>query len=90
MSQPALFDAVPQAVRRLIAARVVAYGMCPECRGTGRRTGLQRQGAHLVWREHRYTTWSGTRMTCRASGVRLCALPARPSAWSTPRCSCDG
>lgn len=67
--------------------RPAAYGLCPKCRGRGKRTGLMRQGKHLAWRQHSYTTWTGARMTCQASGVLLCQLPARAGG-AAPKCSC--
>lgn len=58
--------------------RTIASGRCPECIG-GTRVGVVRQGEHLLWREHYYTTWSGARQLCRASGVATCIAPERVS-----------
>jgi hypothetical protein len=53
----------------------VAQGKCPEC--TRPKIGLLAQGDHIVWRQHYYTTWHGTPMPCRASGVTACVAPER-------------
>jgi hypothetical protein len=57
--------------------KTIASGRCPECHNG--RLGVVRQGEHLLWREHTYTTWSGARLTCRASGVATCVAPERVS-----------
>lgn len=59
-------------------ARTIASGRCPEC--SNMRLGVVRQGDHLLWRVHTYTTWSGAKLTCRASGVATCVAPERYSA----------
>lgn len=64
----------PEPVKR---PRTVASGRCPEC--SGQRVGVVRQGEHLVWREHMYTTWGGSRQLCRASNVATCVAPERLS-----------
>jgi hypothetical protein len=53
----------------------VASGRCPECKNL--KLGVVRQGEHLLWREHTYTTWSGARITCRASLIATCVAPER-------------
>lgn len=53
--------------------RAVAWGNCPTCSAT--RVGFARQAEHLVWKDHAVTTWSGARVPCRTSGVRLCDAP---------------
>lgn len=71
-----LFGAEPYSagkVKRPAGPRASAVGKCPECHKA--KVGLLRQGNHLVWREHRYSTWSGAPMVCRASGVALCVAP---------------
>lgn len=72
--------------RRPKGLKSVAFGKCPSC--TAGKVGLLWQGRHLVWREHTYRTWSGTPMTCRASGVALCNAPeGTPTLAGTPmRC----
>lgn len=55
--------------------RTVASGRCPEC--SNGRVGAVRQGEHVLWREHYYTTWAGTRQLCRASNVATCVAPER-------------
>jgi hypothetical protein len=55
--------------------RSVAQGKCPNC--TAKKTGVVRQGPHLVWRRHQYTTWSGAHIDCPSSGVALCVCPER-------------
>jgi hypothetical protein len=54
---------------------IIAYALCPmHHEGEQKRTGLQRQGTHVVFRDHRYKV--GRQMlTCRASGVALCVAP---------------
>jgi hypothetical protein len=71
----AMFDVEPlrHAKQRTKSVPSAAQGNCPRClRG---KTGLMPQGRHLVWRQHNYTTWSGARMPCPASGIAVCALP---------------
>lgn len=64
----------PERVKR---PPTVASGRCPEC--SNGRLGVVRQGGHLLWREHYYTTWSGARQLCRASNVATCVAPERVS-----------
>ncbi len=68
------FDVEPmrRAREKRPVVRSVAQGNCPEC--TREKVGLVRQGIHIVWREHNLTTWAGTRIACRASGVAACVL----------------
>ncbi len=71
--------------------KVAAWGRCP-CHSdiaTKRGTQLDRDGAHLYWRNHNYRTYSNTSMPCQASGQRLCDLPAREVLGETPpQCPC--
>ncbi|NAE18326.1 hypothetical protein [Enterococcus hirae] len=68
--------------------RNVTSAPCPSCtqggHGPGGLVGLIRQGEHLLWREHTYPTWSGARLTCRASGVAVCELAPR-AGWDGER-----
>lgn len=57
--------------------RTIASGRCPEC--SNARLGVVRQGEHLLWREHYFTTWSGAKQICRASNVATCVAPERLS-----------
>lgn len=57
--------------------RPIGWARCPECI-THARIAVLLTGTHATYREHHYPTWSGARMTCRASGVALCVLPPRP------------
>lgn len=72
-----MFDMAPveDHAEKQKTVRSVASGRCPECRNL--KLGVVRQGKHLVWREHTYTTWSGARIVCRASGVATCVAPER-------------
>lgn len=67
----------------------VRQAKCPHCSAV--KTGLVRQGDHLVWRLHTLTTWAGTSRTCPASGVAVCVAPERvPLIPSRPaRCKHD-
>lgn len=53
--------------------RSVAMGNCPMC--SKNPVGLVRQGDHLVWRSHFYTTWGGAARQCQASNVAICVAP---------------
>ena len=69
--------------------RAVAYGRCSR-HTNPKPIGLVRVNGHLVWREHDYPTWGKGRITCDASGVRLCQCKARPIPGErTPRCDCE-
>ena len=71
------------------AGRSVTWGRCPR-HTDPRPIGLIRSGTHLTWRPHEITTWSGARLACDASGVRLCSAPARPvPGTTTPTCPCE-
>lgn len=84
---PTMFDVDPTTDSLGEAARAKApkselHGACPTCNRRGKRneqvnTGLIRQGPHLVWRPHNITTWKGTKIPCRASGVAVCVAPDR-------------
>ncbi len=63
----------PERQKRIVP---VAWGKCPECIARPREALIQ-SGSHLVWRPHRYRTWAGTDLDCRASGVALCHLGPR-------------
>lgn len=52
--------------------KTVGTAWCPE-RNDTRKTGLHRQGQHVVWRIHDRVTAGGVRIQCRASGVPLCS-----------------
>jgi hypothetical protein len=70
-------------------ARSVAWGRCSR-HANPKEIGLVRQGEHLYWREHDYPTWGKARMTCDASGVRLCESSARTvPGQPTPTCDCE-
>lgn len=70
--------------------RALGYAACPECTSGARGVvAIDLQGSHSVWREHVLTTWSGARLPCRASGVRLCAAPARHDLTEAVRCVCS-
>jgi hypothetical protein len=77
MGTDAMFDVEPMRLTRTRIKTVPssAQGKCPTC--TRAKIGLIAMGTHLVWRLHTYTTWSGARMTCAASGVAVCQLPER-------------
>jgi hypothetical protein len=72
--------------------RAVERGACGYC--SAANVGLlavagERRDGHLVWRAHNYKTHGGTSVPCRASGVRLCAAPARAYGGITvPTCPC--
>lgn len=62
--------------------RPVGYAKCPRC--SKAKLGAVPSGSHVVWREHVYRTWGGCPITCPASGVSLCTLPAVVEAGATP------
>lgn len=77
------------------AKRVAVAGWvtCPRCRPND-RTAVIRDGAHLVYRQHTYQTWSGNKIECQASHQRLCTLPPKPWLGTNPhppteRCTCQ-
>lgn len=55
------------------SVRSVKQGNCPRCMAP--KTGLVASGAHIVWRVHYLTTWSGSRIPCITSGVAACVIP---------------
>lgn len=75
---------------RAKAPRSAEFAYCPSCHPTDRkglkRTGLIRQGAHLVWRQHNLVTWSGGRRPCISSGVPVCQHP--PTHGIVINCTC--
>ena len=73
-----LFDEPPRVDRgqRNKAAKVAGWAHCPHC--SNGRVALLVAGEHLVYREHTYVTYSGAKLTCRASAVALCTAPPRP------------
>jgi hypothetical protein len=73
-----LFDLPAEAGRSEVktpALRSVRQGKCPACKAL--KTGLLASGQHIVWRPHNLTTWGGTRVPCRTSGVAVCVAPER-------------
>lgn len=56
---------------------IVDRGLCPGC-NNDKKTGLVRQGSHLVWRIHDRLIGSGARIPCHTSGIPVCEAPARP------------
>jgi hypothetical protein len=85
MPEP-LFSVKPVPKRQTAKAeKAVEFGECPG--HTGGRTGLERNGEHLYWRDHTVKTWSGTNRICAASHQRLCDRPTRTG---HPSCPCQG
>lgn len=73
------------------SVRSVAWGRCPGCH-TYKAIGLVPQGEHLAWRLHSVMTYGGARVTCAASGQRLCDQPAKqlPGVKAEPvKCRCS-
>lgn len=56
--------------------RAVTTAYCPGHHGD-KKTGVMRQGAHLVWRIHDVMTFGGARIQCSASGATLCQTGLR-------------
>jgi hypothetical protein len=87
-----LFDITPGMIGsprpKRESVRSVAFGSCPGHTddGSARRTGLVRQGGHLVWRWHQTKTFAGLAIDCPSSGQPVCTSPSR-SADVVP-CSC--
>jgi len=76
-----LFDITPEMIEpsegeaTKSTTRSVRQGKCPACMAP--KTGLVASGVHLVWRAHSLTTWGGTPIACRTSGVAVCVAPER-------------
>lgn len=60
-------------------AKSVEFGLCPSHvgDGTGRGTGLVRQGEHLAWRVHHIRTFGGATLICPSSGQPVCTSPSQ-------------
>jgi hypothetical protein len=57
------------------SAPIIGYALCPMHHdATAKRTGLQRIGIHIAFRDHKYRMGRQT-IYCRASGVALCVAP---------------
>lgn len=64
------------------AARPLGHAHCPRCHKE--RAAVVLSGTHALWREHVFTTWGGCPITCGASGVALCVLPAPAEPGAAP------
>lgn len=62
--------------------RPIGYAPCPRC--SKARAAVIHSGSHSVWKSHTLTTWGGTPLPCAASGVALCALPAKLEPGAAP------
>jgi hypothetical protein len=74
----------PRAAQETAAkpVRPIGHAKCPRCsRG---RAAVVQGGSHAIWKPHDYRTWSGAPLPCAASGVALCALPAKLEPGSAP------
>jgi hypothetical protein len=84
---PLPFDEPPRRRKeRRQSQRSVAFAICPKHQAV-KPTGLVRVGEHLVWREHHYVTWAGTRRPCPASGVAVCLVSPKEVTKGAARCS---
>lgn len=85
MTTGELFDPGPPQPKpqRPKSAPSVAFGKCPKCIAHD-RVGMVRTTTHLIWREHRFTTWAGIKMTCPASLAPICQAHDR----NKPRHKC--
>lgn len=72
--------------------RPYGWARCPRCSEVNqpeRGIAVLVDGEHLVWKEHSYPTWAGTRMICQGSHQRVCDLPAAPNGTTQLRCTCS-
>ena len=76
--------------RRRTSVKSVEFGLCPGHvgDGTGRGTGLVRQGEHLVWRVHHIRTFGGATLDCPSSGQPVCTSPSKSA--KRVDCPCGG
>lgn len=82
------YSAIGSPRQKRESVRSIAFGTCPGHTddGSARRTGLVRQGGHLVWRWHQTKTYSGVAIECPSSGQPVCTSPSRSA--DVVHCSC--
>jgi hypothetical protein len=86
-----MFQLEPVNRERQKSPRTAAKGNCPGCRAAN-PVGLIRTEHHLVWRQHFYNTWGGSKQECPASNAAVCNARERYPFVNVDavRCPCQG